>query len=149
MSGGGMEKPFWKDKPLAAMSEAEWESLCDGCARCCLHKLEDEETGAIFWTRVACRELNPATCHCSRYAERTLRVPGCLDLRRKPVPMHWLPPTCAYRLLAEGNDLPDWHPLRTGDPQSVWEAGVAVADYAIPEAAASDLHDHVIEWQDE
>jgi uncharacterized cysteine cluster protein YcgN (CxxCxxCC family) len=144
-----MEQPFWKEKPLAALSDAEWESLCDGCARCCLHKLEVEETGEVFWTRVACRELNLPACRCSCYAERTQRVAGCLDLRRKPVPLHWLPPTCAYRLLAEGDDLPSWHPLRTGDLYSTREAGIAVADYAIPENEAIDLHDHVIEWQDE
>lgn len=143
-----MAKPFWKDKPLAAMSDAEWESLCDGCARCCLHKLEVEETGEVFWTRVACRELNLATCRCSCYAERGRRVPGCLDLRRKAMPTQWLPPTCAYRLLAEGDDLPAWHPLRSGDPRSVREAGITVADYAIPETEAIDLHEHVIEWQD-
>lgn len=144
-----MEKPFWQDKPLAAMSRTEWESLCDGCARCCLHKLVVEETGEVFWTRVACRELNLPDCRCSCYEERSRRVPGCLDLRHKPPPLSWLPATCAYRLLAEGGDLPDWHPLRTGDPHSVVEAGVAVANYAVRETVAIDLYEHVIEWQDE
>lgn len=143
-----MTGPFWKEKPLAALNDAEWESLCDGCARCCLHKLEIEETGEVFWTRVACRELDLATCRCANYGDRTRRVPGCLDLRHQAMPDHWLPPTCAYRRLAEGQDLPDWHPLRSGDPGSVRDAGVSVVDYAIPESDALDLYDHVIEWAD-
>jgi uncharacterized cysteine cluster protein YcgN (CxxCxxCC family) len=143
-----MVNPFWKGKPLAALSDAEWESLCDGCARCCLHKLEIEETGDVYWTRVACRELDLVTCRCTNYGDRTRRVPGCLDLRRQGTPSHWLPSTCAYCRLAEGHDLPDWHPLRSGDPGSVRDAGVSVADYAIPESDALDLYDHVIEWAD-
>lgn len=140
------QKPFWQEKTLAQMSDTEWESLCDGCARCCLHKIEDEDTGEIFFTRLACRLLDIEAGRCTRYARRCAEVPGCLDLRAEFTQFHWLPSTCAYRLLAEGKRLPQWHPLVSGNPRSVREGGMSVAAFAIPENPAADPADYVIEW---
>lgn len=138
---------FWQSKTLVEMSHEEWESLCDGCGKCCLHKLEDEETGEVHYTNVACRLLNLNTCRCGRYKERTQLVPDCLDLRQhKTSAFTWLPSTCAYRLLSEGEDLPAWHPLVSGKSDSVIKVGVSVRSFAIPEAQADDLEDHVIKW---
>jgi uncharacterized protein len=138
---------FWQTKTLAEMSHEEWESLCDGCGKCCLHKLEDEASGEIHYTNVACRLLNLKTCRCSNYPERIRLVPECLDLKRRDMAeFAWLPATCAYRLLAEGEDLPSWHPLVTGKSESVVNAGVSVRSFAIPEAQAKDMEDHIIKW---
>ncbi len=140
--------PFWARKRLDEMSVAEWESLCDGCGRCCLHKLEDEETGEILHTRVACRLLDPETIRCRRYAERHRFVPDCLRLTPELVArLSWLPETCAYRRIAEGRPLPDWHPLLTGDRESVHRAGVSVRGRIVDEREAGDLEDHP--WVDE
>jgi uncharacterized protein len=129
------------------MTKAEWESLCDGCAKCCLQKLEDEETREIFYTNIACDLLDPKSCRCSRYRKRSVLVPTCVTL----TPAHledpyWLPPTCAYRLLAEGKDLPDWHPLISGDPNSVVLAGHSVLGRSVPEAVADNWEHHLIDW---
>ena len=138
---------FWKTKKLPEMSAEEWESLCDGCGKCCLHKLEDEDTGQIAFTNVACRLINLKTCRCTRYDERTRLVPECLDLRQYDFTQyHWLPATCAYRLLNDGEELPSWHPLLSGNAASVKKAGVSIGGYAVKETAAMDLEDHVIEW---
>ena len=140
-------EPFWRTKTLAEMTRAEWESLCDGCGRCCLHKLRDEDTGELGWTNVACRLLDTATCRCSDYANRKARVPDCVKLTAKKVAaIDWLPPTCAYRLLAEGHDLPWWHPLVSGDPETVVTAGVSVRGKAIREREAGALEDHLVGW---
>jgi uncharacterized cysteine cluster protein YcgN (CxxCxxCC family) len=140
------QKPFWQEKTLVQMSDAEWESLCDGCARCCLHKLEDEDTGEIFFTQIACRLLDIRACRCTRYAERCKEVSACLDLRADFTQFHWLPSTCAYRLLAEGKSLPQWHPLVSGDARTVRAAGIDIAAFAVPEQPETDPADHVIEW---
>ncbi len=109
------EQPFWQQKTLDEMTDAEWESLCDGCGQCCLHKLMDEDTDEIYFTNVACRQLNIKTCQCRNYERRFEYEPDCIKLTRENLPtFEWLPPTCAYRLLAEGKSLPAWHPLLTG-----------------------------------
>ncbi len=119
--------PFWKTTPLEAMTAQQWESLCDGCGRCCLVKLEDEDTGAIHATSVGCTLFDAASCRCQDYANRAARVPDCVTLTPEAVrTLPWLPPSCAYRLLAEGRDLYWWHPLVSGDPATVLAAGVSV-----------------------
>lgn len=138
--------PFWKRKTLAEMSEKEWESLCDGCGRCCLHKLRDDQ-GALSFTNVACRLLDTGTARCSDYAGRHRRVPDCVRLTPEALKdIDWLPPSCAYRRLAEGRDLPSWHPLITGDPDSVRRAGASVSGRVVSETQGGQLEDHVVGW---
>src|SRR5882757_6323932 len=118
---------FWKTKTLEEMSNAEWESLCDGCARCCLEKLEDEDTGKIYFTHVSCKLLDAGLCACKDYKHRSDKVPDCVRLSPENVrTLNWLPPSCGYKLVAEGRDLYWWHPLISGDPNTVHEAGVSV-----------------------
>ena len=139
---------FWKEKPLDALSPAEWEALCDGCAQCCLIKFEDEETGRIYHTNVVCELLEIHACRCTRYAERSTLVPTCLTLTPELIPtLSWMPPTCAYRLLAEGKDLPPWHPLVSGDPRSVHQAGISVRNKVVSarNIDEADLSDYVID----
>lgn len=141
------DSPFWKSKRLDKMTRPEWESLCDGCAKCCLAKLEDEETGEIAYTNVACRLLDLGICRCTRYDERTRFVPDCVTLTPENVSqLRWMPSTCAYRLLAEGQDLPAWHPLVSGDPDSVHRAGISIRGRAVPEEKADDLENYIVTW---
>ncbi len=139
--------PFWREKPLGAMTRAEWESLCDGCGRCCLHKLRDDDTDAIAFTNIACRLLDAQACRCKDYANRRKRVPDCVRLTPTRVAaIDWLPPTCAYRLVAEGRDLAWWHPLVSGRAESVHEAGISVRGRTVSEREAGDFQDHVVAW---
>lgn len=141
------EQPFWRRKTLAEMTRGEWESLCDGCAKCCLDKLQDEDTGEISYTEVACRLLDLGTCRCTDYANRKRFVPDCVVLTARTVTrLTWLPSTCAYRLISEGKDLEWWHPLVSGDPETVHRAGISVRGRVVPEALAGDLEDHVVHW---
>lgn len=140
-----MSEGYWDNKSLTDLSQSEWESLCDGCGRCCLHKLEDEDTGELYYTRVACRQLDLETCRCSSYATRTEKVPGCLDLRHAPEAMAWLPSSCAYKLRQNGESLPSWHPLVSGSPKSVHEANISVRRFALLETGSEDLEDFIIE----
>lgn len=121
------DKPFWQTKNLNQLTRSEWESLCDGCGQCCLHKLQDEDTDEIYWTSVACTLLNPEICQCRDYPNRKKTVPDCIFLTPEIVDeVDWLPVTCAYRLVAEGSDLYWWHPLVSGSPETVHEAGISV-----------------------
>jgi uncharacterized protein len=143
---GALAPPFWRAKRLDQMSRAEWESLCDGCGKCCVHKLEDEETGALVPTNVACRLLDRRTGRCKDYRNRRAYVPECVRLTpAKITQLDWLPSTCAYLRLAQGQDLPDWHPLVTGDPESVHAAGESVRGWTVSEDDVGDLEDFVID----
>jgi len=127
-------RPFWETTPLERMTPSQWESLCDGCGQCCMHRFEDDATGAYFVTNAACRLLDLHTCKCKHYETRRKFVPGCMTLTLKRVRKYdWLPETCAYRRLAAGKELPTWHPLITGDPESVHAAGVSVRGKAVSE----------------
>ena len=141
------EVPFWRAKPLEKMSRAEWESLCDGCGRCCLHKLRDDATEELAFTNVACRLLHLETAQCADYANRAKWVPDCIKLTAARVKkLDWLPPSCAYRLLNEGQELPWWHPLVSGRQETVEEAGISVKGRVIRERDAGALEDHVVAW---
>ena len=139
--------PLWRHKKLDQMDPAEWEALCDGCAKCCLYRLEDEETRQVYFTNVHCRLLDNETGRCTDYMNRSRRVPDCVTITpavlQEP---YWLPKTCAYRLLAEGRDLPAWHPLRSGDPDSVVRAGQRVCHRTVCEDDADELENHLVDW---
>ncbi|MDG1437389.1 MAG: YcgN family cysteine cluster protein [Emcibacteraceae bacterium] len=136
---------FWKEKSFDDMSNNEWESLCDGCGLCCLHKLEDANTGDISYTNVACRLLDIGSCRCKKYTKRKKLVPDCVILKPEQVSeFKWLPRTCAYRLISEGKELHDWHPLISGSTLTVHKEGISVSDKAISERDAGDLQDYII-----
>jgi uncharacterized cysteine cluster protein YcgN (CxxCxxCC family) len=143
------EDRFWETKPLARMTPDEWESLCDGCGKCCLVKLQDPDTDEIAYTDVSCVLLDGASCRCSDYPNRKARVPDCVLLSVKLVDeLQWMPSTCAYRLLKEGKPLYWWHPLVSGDPETVHEAGISVRGRVISETLVEDaeLVEHVVDW---
>ncbi|GAA0730618.1 hypothetical protein GGR89_000431 [Sphingomonas trueperi] len=135
---------FWEDLPLEALDRAQWEALCDGCGKCCLHKLEDEETGELFATNVACKLLDRRMGLCKDYKHRRAYVPECVRLTTRNVAdIEWLPTTCAYRLRANGEKLPDWHYLVSGDREAVHQAGESTRGWTISEEDAGDLEHHM------
>ena len=137
-------RPFWETKTLDQMSSEEWESLCDGCGKCCVYKVEDDNE-ELYQTDVACRYFNQDTCRCTQYEKRLELVPDCIQVTPQGARQYeWLPSTCAYRLLAKGKTLPDWHPLVTGDPESVHQANRSARGKVILENQAGELEDHVI-----
>jgi uncharacterized cysteine cluster protein YcgN (CxxCxxCC family) len=142
--------PFWREKSLEAMSPEEWESLCDGCGRCCLLKLEDEDTAEIHYTDIGCTLLDAGTCRCRDYARRQRRVPDCVRLTPEAVrTLPWLPPTCGYRLVRDGHDLPWWHPLVSGTRRTVHEAGISVRGRVSgteEEFETDELPDRIVAW---
>jgi uncharacterized cysteine cluster protein YcgN (CxxCxxCC family) len=142
------DQPFWKTKTLAEMSPEEWDSLCDGCGKCCLHKVQIKGI-KLKITNVACRLLDPHTCRCTNYANRKALVPDCVVFTPvKVATMDWLPTTCAYRLVFEGKDLFDWHPLKSGNPESVHEAKISVRGRIVGERKAGSLVQHIVPWKD-
>lgn len=144
-----MSNRFWDEKPLSAMTPSEWEALCDGCGCCCVLKLEDEGTGETHYTDIACRLFDDATCRCGQYDLRSSLVKGCVVLTPRSLPevAHWLPTSCAYRRLYEGRPLAGWHPLVSGDPESVHRAGISVRHRTVPEweVPEDEVEDHVLD----
>lgn len=139
---------FW-EQPLESLNREQWEALCDGCGKCCLHKLEDEDTGEIHFTNVACRLLDVTTARCSDYRHRRALVPDCIRLTpRLAAEVAWLPDSCAYRLRAEGESLPDWHYLVCGDREAVHRLGHSVAGKVVSEDMAGPLENHIVETRD-
>lgn len=144
-----MSDEFWRTKSLAELTKEQWEALCDGCAQCCLLKLEDEDDGRVAYTRVTCRLLDLDSCRCTHYDERHTRVPDCIEFDAAAVAsLHWLPDTCAYRLRSEGRDLPAWHYLVSGDRNSVHAAGISVRGRALCETHVhpQDIESHIVRW---
>ena len=140
---------WWQEKTLAELDSKQWEALCDGCAKCCLHKLEDEDDGEVFYTRIRCRYLDEKTCRCSDYANRSVLVPHCIKLEPGNVhDLDWLPSTCAYRLRARGEPLADWHPLVSGSADSVHRAGISIRGRSLSdEFVHPDGYDeHIVHW---
>jgi uncharacterized cysteine cluster protein YcgN (CxxCxxCC family) len=146
----GESLPFWRRKTLEELTQSEWEQLCDGCGRCCLVKLEDEETRDHYFTAVACRLFDATRCRCCDYAHRSERVPDCVTLTAAEVrKLSWLPPSCAYRLVAEGKDLYWWHPLVSGSRDTVHEAGISVRGKVVAhedEVREERLVDFIVAW---
>ncbi len=140
-------QPFWRRKSLVEMTPGEWEFLCDGCAKCCLEKLEDQETGEVSYTNVGCALLDIDTCRCTDYDERARAMPDCVRLSARNIAtLSWLPSSCAYLRLAQGRDLADWHYLLSGDPDSVHAAGMSVKGRVVAERDAGDFEDHIVTW---
>lgn len=143
---GRMHAPFWETRSLTELNRDEWEALCDGCGKCCLHKLQDGDSGEVHYTAVACRLLDLDTLRCRDYPRRTRRVSDCLVLEPGNLDQAYLPESCAYRRLAEGRPLPDWHPLVCGDPDAVRRGGHSVAHRAVSELDAGDLELYLVDW---
>jgi uncharacterized cysteine cluster protein YcgN (CxxCxxCC family) len=144
------KEPFWEVKTLSQMSQKEWDALCDGCAKCCLHKIEDEDNGEVSYTNVVCEQLDINTCRCKNFVERTKLVHDCIELTKDNVDgLKWLPQSCAYRLLSEGKNLYWWHPLISGDVNTVHKEGVSVKGRVVEEKDIYDIEDHIVTWPDE
>lgn len=146
-----LEERFWEHRTLEEMTSEEWEALCDGCAKCCLHKIEDMDTGEVYFTNVACRMLDLDTCRCRDYLHRSVVVPDCLQLTPALArELNWLPESCAYRRLAKGRGLDEWHPLISGKRKTVIQAGVSVKGKVVSESDVDldDLEDRVVDWFD-
>ena len=145
----GFAKRFWETKPIDALSSAEWEALCDGCGKCCMNKLEDEDTGEVALTNIACRLFDDSTCRCGQYDIRHQFVPDCIVLKPGNIEqnLYWMPETCAYRLVYEGKPLFDWHPLISGTADTVHRAGVSMQNATVPEfeIPEDDWEDYIIE----
>ena len=140
---------WWHEKSLSELNDTEWEALCDGCAKCCLHKLEDEDTGEVVYTKVRCRYLDEPTCRCTDYEKRSRLVPDCIELRFASWDdLDWLPGTCAYRLRARGERLPDWHPLVSGSMESVHEAGISIRGRSLSDEYVhpDGYEEHIVRW---
>lgn len=140
---------FWEIKALSELTQSEWEQLCDGCAKCCLLKVEDEETGIIYGTNVVCQYLNIEKCQCENYSQRSVLVPECVTLNSDNLEqVYFMPSSCSYRLLAEGKPLPEWHPLVSKQKESVHESGHSIRGKVISELEADDLQHHLTgEWE--
>ena len=145
----GLSPEFWKHKPLKSLTSEEWEALCDGCGKCCLNKLEDEDTGEVALTRIACRLLDEQSCKCGQYPIRHQFIPDCIVLKPSNIDenAYWMPKTCAYRLLWSGQPLFDWHPLISGNPETVHTANISVRGMTLSEFDINeeDWEDHIIE----
>lgn len=142
-------KHFWETKSLSELDEREWEALCDGCGKCCLEKVVYKDDGQLVFTDVACKLLDRRTGRCSHYADRRSFVPDCLKLSAGNIgDCFWLPKTCAYRLIAEGKPLPEWHPLLSGDPRSVRRAGKSVVGRAVAPVPEEEFQEHLVYWED-
>ena len=140
---------WWNTKTLGELDSDEWEALCDGCAKCCLHKLQDEDDERVYYTKVRCRYLDEQACRCSDYQNRTVLVPDCIELHvESSESLDWLPSTCAYRLRARLQPLPDWHPLVSGNPETVHESGVSIRGRAISEEYVhpDGYAEHIVNW---
>ena len=145
----GLSPEFWKHKPLKSLTSEEWEALCDGCGKCCLNKLEDEDTGEVALTRIACRLLDDQSCKCGQYPIRHQFIPDCIVLKPSNIDenAYWMPKTCAYRLLWSGQPLFDWHPLISGNPETVHTANISVRGMTLSEFDINeeDWEEHIIE----
>ena len=147
-AGATSQRPFW-EAPLASLDAGQWEALCDGCGKCCLHKLEDEETGEVFPTNIACKLLDRRSARCKDYKHRHAYVPECVRLNARSLrTIDWLPSTCAYRLLGNGEPLPEWHHLVSGDREAVHRAGVSVRGWTVSEDEVGDFENHIVETPD-
>lgn len=142
-----MSEDFWRKKKLFELSTSEWESLCDGCGKCCLHKLEDEQTGEVYYTDVRCKLLDEKTCRCKNYLNRVVEVPSCVVLSPVMIAtLQFMPKSCAYRLVHEGKDLPDWHHLVCGDREQVHRADHSVSGKTVDESTVEDWQERITEW---
>ena len=138
----------WWDKPLSELSADQWELLCDGCGKCCMAKLQDADTGKIYYTNIACKLFDAEQCCCTDYGHRTQRVSGCVSLSLERLhEFEWLPSTCAYRLRLDGLPLPDWHPLQSKDKESVHATGISMRGKSVQFEQAGPIEHHIIDWK--